>query len=193
MSSGQVPPPCLYLLWPRLKRDVPKANIPVHYTLRTYRESDECGLLNLLGSDGESVTQKEWSHYRDMLLPNGLFVIDAPGSSEVVATAGAVYNPNPGRYYFPFGGELGYVAVGRDHRRRGLGVAVCAAVIGRFLSAGYENIRVGVQEHRLAAIHLYLHLGFEPFLHSTEVRARWQRVCEALGVPFVPDHWPSRQ
>jgi hypothetical protein len=76
-----------------LKRDVPNASIPVKYTLRTYRESDECGLLNLLGSDGESVTQKEWSHYRDMLLPNGLFVVEEPGSSEVVATAGAVHNP----------------------------------------------------------------------------------------------------
>jgi hypothetical protein len=75
-------------------------------------------------------------HYRDMLLPNGLFVVERVGSEELVATAGAVHNPNPGRYYFPFGGELGYLIVARDHRKHGLGLAVCAAVIGRFLSAG---------------------------------------------------------
>jgi len=192
MSSGDLPPPCLYLLWPRFKRDLRDARFPVGYTLRTYREGDERGILNLLGSDGESLTNKEWHCYRDMLLPNGLFVVEAPGSAELVATAGAAHNPNPGRYYFPFGGELGYLTVDRDHRRRGLGAAVCAAVIGRFHSAGYENIRVCVQEHRLPAMRLYLHLGFEPFLHSTEVEKRWQRVCEAIGVPYKPNCWPSQ-
>ena len=71
-------------------------------------------------------------------------------------------------------------------------MAVCAAVLGRFLSAGYENIRVCVQEHRLPAMHLYLHLGFEPFLHSTEIEKRWQRICEVMGMPYEPDRWPSQ-
>lgn len=190
MSSKQILPPGLYLLWPRFKRDVPEARIPVGYTLRTYRESDERRFLDLIGCEGESMTEKEWRHYRDMLLPNGLFIVEATGSADVVATAGAVHNPNPGRYYFPFGGEFGYIIVAPDHRRRGLGAAMSASVIGRLLSAGYENIRVCVQEHRLPALHLYLHLGFEPFLHSTEVEKRWQQVCELLTVPFKPERWP---
>jgi mycothiol synthase len=190
MSSKEIPPPGLYLLWPRLKRDVPEARVPVGYTLRTYRESDERGFLDLIGCEGESMTEKEWRHYRDMLLPNGLFVVEDTGSTDVVATAGAVHNPNPGRYYFPFGGELGYVVVHLDHRRQRLGAVVCASVIGRLLSAGYENIRVCVQEHRLPALHLYLYLGFEPFLHSMEVENRWRRVCESLTVPYKPEHWP---
>jgi mycothiol synthase len=165
--------------------------MPVGYTLRTYRECDEPSLLNLLGSDDESMTEKEWHQYRNMLLPNGLFLVEANHSSDLVGTAGAVHNPNPGRYYFPFGGELGYLMVARDHRKQGLGVAVCAAVVGRFLSAGYENIRVCVQEHRLPAIRLYLNLGFQPFLHSTQVEKRWLRVCELLSVSYKPDLWPS--
>jgi hypothetical protein len=86
--------------------------------LRTYRESDEGGILNLLGSDGESVTKNEWRHYRGVLLPNGLFVAQVAGSADLVATAGAVHNSNPGRYHFPFGGKLGYLIVERDHRRQ---------------------------------------------------------------------------
>src|SRR5262249_35623959 len=153
--------------------------------------SDEQAFLNLQASDGKSMSEKEWHHYRDMLLPNGLFVVEAAGSSTLVGSAGAAHNPNPGRYYFPFGGELGYLIVDPNHRRRTLGLTVCNAVIGLFLSAGYENIRVCVQEHRLPAIRLYLRLGFEPFLHSIEVEARWQRVCETIGSPYLPNRWPS--
>jgi mycothiol synthase len=192
MNSKSARPPCLYLLWPRLKRDAPDTCVPNGYTLRTYCESDEQGLLNLQGSDGEPLTREQWHQYRDMVLPNGLFLVEGVRSSEFVATAGAVHNPNPGRHYFPSGGELGYLIVDRDHRSRGLGRAVCAAVIGRFLSAGYENIRVCVQEHRLAAIRLYLRLGFEPFLHSAEVEHRWQRVCESIRAPYTTDQWPSQ-
>jgi mycothiol synthase len=190
MSSKETPPSGLYLLWPRFKRDLLKARIPVGYTLRTYRESDERGFLDLIGCEGESMTEKEWHHYRDMLLPNGLFVVEVTGSEDLVATAGAVHNPNPGRYYFPFGGELGYLIVALAHRRRGLGAMVCTSVIRRLLSAGYEDIRVCVQEHRLPALHLYLQLGFEPFLHSLEVEKRWRRVCELLTLPFKPELWP---
>ena len=91
-----------------------------------------------------------------------------------------------------FGGELGYLIVALAHRRRGLGAMVCTSVIRRLLSAGYEDIRVCVQEHRLPAMHLYLHLGFEPFLHSTEIEKRWQRICEVMGMPYEPDRWPSQ-
>ena len=192
MSSADVLPPCLYLLWPRRKRHVPDARVPVGYTLRTYHERDEQGLLNLQGSDGEPMSETEWHLYRDMLLPNGLFLVEAVSSSELVATAGAVHNPNPGRYSFPFGGELGYLIVAREHRRRGPGGAVCAAVIGRFLAAGYENIRVCVQQHRLATVLLYLRLGLVPFLHSAEVATRWQQVCETIGFPYTPDQWPRQ-
>jgi mycothiol synthase len=192
MSPNEVLPPCLYLLWPVLKRAAPEVRVPPGYAIRNYHERDEQGLWNLLRSDGETITDLEWHHYRDMLLPNGLFLAESLTASELVATAGAVHNPNPGREYFSFGGELGYAIVAHEHRRRGLGRAVCAVVIKRFLSAGYENIRVCVQEDRLPAVRLYLRLGFEPYLHSANVEARWQQVYATLGLPFTPDQWSRK-
>jgi mycothiol synthase len=79
-----------------------------------------------------------------------------------------------------------------EHRGRGLGSAVCAAVVRRFLSAGYDSIRVCVQEHRLPAIRTYLRLGFEPFLHSPEVEKRWQQVYGVMSIPFTPELWPTQ-
>ena len=183
-------PPCLYMLWPRRLDVAPAPCLPANYKLRTYRDSDERALLELLESDGEAMDQSAWHEYRDMLLPNGLFVIE-DNDGGLVATAGAVHNPNPGRYYFAFGGELGYLIVAHTHRRCGLGRAVCLAVVRRLLSAGYNSIRLCVQEHREAAIRNYLSIGFEPFLHSRETEERWQRISDQLGINFAPEIWPT--
>ena len=183
-------PPCLYMLWPCRLDVVPVLSVPATYKLRTYRDGDDRPLLELLESDDESMDQGAWQEYRDMLLPNGLFVIE-DSEGYLVATAGAVHNPNPGRYYFPFGGELGYLIVAQAHRPRGLGRAVCLAVVRRLLSAGYNSIRLCVQEHREAAIRNYLSIRFEPFLHSRETEERWKRICEQLGIDFTPATWPT--
>lgn len=189
MNAEADRPPCLYLLWPRGKQDVPDVAVPAQYILRPFRSGDEPELLDLQSCDGDAMTNDQWREYRDALLPNGLFLVEEVASRQLVATAGAVHNPNPGRYYFPFGGELGYLIVRPEHRRRGLGRAVCAAVVRRFLSAGYESIRVCVQEHRHAALRSYIRLGFEPFVHSATVEQRWRRVCGALNLPFSPELW----
>lgn len=184
-------PPCLYLLWPRHKREIADQAVPTGYALRVYRESDEHELLQLLSADGDSMSESAWRTYRDVLLPKGLFLVDDVQTRRLVATAGAVHNPNPGRYYFPFGGELGYLIVAPEHRRRGLGTLVCTAVVRRFIGADYDCIRVCVQEHRLPAIRTYLSLGFEPFIHSDAIEERWQRVYNALNMSFTPAVWPK--
>ena len=183
--------PCLYLLWPgRLLSEPPRAELPGGYVARPYAEGDDEALRRLLGLEGWEMADEEWQDYKDRLLPNGLFLILRAETGALAATAGSVHNPNPGRLYFPFGGELGYLLVHPEHRGRRLGRAASALVVGRFLSAGYESIRVCVQGFRLAAIKTYLGVGFVPFLHSEDVRLRWQRICEQIGRPFEPGKWP---
>ena len=183
---------CLYLLWPgRLLSEPPRAELPEGYVARTYVDGDDDALRQLIGSEGWGMSDEEWQDYKDRLLPNGLFLIQHAGNGSPAATAGAVHNPNPGRFYFPFGGELGYLLVHPEHRGRRLGRAVSALVVERFLSAGYESIRVCVQGFRLAAIKTYLGVGFVPFLHSEEVVQRWRRICEQIGRPFEPGAWPK--
>ena len=103
------------MLWPNRLDVVQVPALLPNYKLRTYNDGDDRPLLELLESDGEAMDQGAWQEYQDMLLPNGLFGIeDSEGC--LVATAGAVHNPNPDRYYFPFGGELGYLIVARTFR-----------------------------------------------------------------------------
>jgi len=180
--------PGLYMLWP--PRDPPKIALAEGYTLRPSTEEDH-DVCTLLLVDGESMSQPEWQNYKDKILPDGLFVIVHDQSNELVATAGAVHNPNPGRYYFPFGGELGYLIVHPEHRGKGLGKAICSSVVQRFLAAGYESVRVAVKGWRLPAIKTYLKVGFVPFLHDPSVLLRWKRICEKLERPYTPNEWPT--
>jgi mycothiol synthase len=91
----------------------------------------------------------------------------------------------------PFGGELGWVAVDPDHRRKGLSTAVCASVTARLIHAGYQDIYLYTEDFRLAALALYLKLGYPPFIHAPDMLDRWRHVCEALGWMFTPDESPS--
>ena len=63
-------PPCLYMLWPSRLDMVQVPGLPPNYKLRTYRDSDDRALFELLESDGEVMDQRAWQEYRDMLLPN---------------------------------------------------------------------------------------------------------------------------
>jgi GNAT superfamily N-acetyltransferase len=137
------------------------------------------------------VTDAEWRRDRDAILPDGLFVAVDTASSTWVGTIGAIHNPTASRFYFPGGGELGYLVVAPDHRRRGLGAALIAAAIRRLRQGGYRHIFLGVEASRLPAVRSHLQVGFQPFLHAPGLAERWQSVFAALGREPRESEWPT--
>jgi mycothiol synthase len=184
--------PAPYLLWPiATLASLPQIPLPVGYEFRSYRAGDEHTLYPLFEQEGWAITDAHWRDYLERVLPQGLFMLWHTASSAAVGTAGAIHNPRGGRYSFPFGGALAYAIVHPDHRRHGLGLVLSNRVVQRLLSAGYENIWVGVQGFRLPAIKTYLKLGFLPLLHQDSLATRWQRICAQLGWPYTPERWPT--
>jgi mycothiol synthase len=184
----------LFLLWPPSRLAEPPVDRPPEgYELRTYQRGDEAAWLTIQSLADPDLPRDSagagnlLKNYLSILLPNGLFFAVHRASGEAVATAGAVHNTRDGM--FPFGGELGWVATVPEHQSRGLGRAVSAAVTRRLIGAGYESIRVGTQDHRLAAIKVYLRLGYVPYLYAGDMAERWQRICAKLGRPFTPEEW----
>ena len=112
------------------------------------------------------------------------------GGGRPIATASASHNPRATRYYFPFGGEVGYVTVDPLHRGKGLGRAVVALAVARLIEAGYRHIFLGVQGWRLPAVKCYLRLGFVPLLHTDELLLRWRRICAQIEWPIREAEWP---
>jgi GNAT superfamily N-acetyltransferase len=144
---------------------------------------------SIVEADGV-VTDNEWQRYRDSLVPDGLFAILDRESSEWVGCIGASHNPAATRFYFPGGGELGYLVLLPAHRRRGLGSALIATAIRRLNQGGYRHIFLGVQGWRLLAIRSYLRAGFRPFLHAPGLGQRWKSVFAALGSQPRAE-WPT--
>ncbi len=190
-----IPIPMLYMVWPRQQLAAPPAvELPVGYTLRHYRDEDAdayCDLVNIDGWEdaGWRCNEKTLHLLLVRALPASFFLVEA-GDGTLVATALARHRPDADSYDFPFGGELSLVFVHPEHRRRGLGRAVTAAVTARLIEIGYQNIYLNVMDERLPAIRLYLELGFVPFLYEDGMSETWQEICCDLGWPATVQQWP---
>ena len=122
------------------------------------------------------------------ILPDGWFLIEHRASDKIVASAMANHRPQD---IHPFGGELGWVAGDPEHKGKGLGMAVCAAVMRRLLEGGYKNIFLNTDDWRLPALSIYLRQGWIPLLYLPDMEERWRDVCANLDWSFTPEDWPE--
>jgi mycothiol synthase len=177
------------MVWPeRLLARPPAVVLAPGYRLRAYEPGDDEGWFRLMRlAFGEEWDGERLAPWLARILPDGwLFVVD--GDGEPAVTAMACHNPAP---LHPFGGELGWVAGDPAHAGRGLGLAVCAAVTARFLSASYRRIYLKTDDARLPAIRTYLKLGFVPFLFAEGMEDRWAAVCAGARWPYEPEAWAA--
>jgi mycothiol synthase len=182
--------PAMYMVWPIVRLPVaPAVVVAAGYVVRQCHEYDLRTVRAVIDAD-EPVSDRAWDDFRDRILPGGAYLIVEAGSGKAVATASASHNPRATRHYFPFGGEIGYVAVDPSHRGKGLGRAVVALAVVRLIEAGYRHIFVGVQGWRLPAVKCYLRLGFVPLLHTEELLPRWQAICSRIDWPVREADWP---
>lgn len=188
MMNENEPSLQLQMVWPEQRFAAsPSVHLPPGYTLRTYQQGDEPGFYKVMELAG-------WPGWDDEKLrpwiaripPESWFMIIHDTTDTIVATAMGLHDHSDDH---PFGGELGWVAVDPAHTGHGLGTAVCAAVTARLMAAGYRNIHLYTEHWRLAALKLYLKLGYVPFLYTPAMPERWRVVCTQLGWPFTPEVW----
>lgn len=177
-ADDRKPPAQLRMRWPA-DRPAPDVTLPADYRLETFHDADADGLISLMHKAGfTSWDEGTLAGVRRSLLPGGLFVIRHVPTSAIVATA----NANHESSLYAEGGELGWVATDPAHAGRGLGRAVCSAVVARFCSAGFSTIFLKTDDDRLPAIKLYLSLGFEAIDDfRDDMPARWSAVHTALS------------
>jgi mycothiol synthase len=182
--------PAMYMVWPidRLPA-APEKAIPSGYAVQRCSESNLSAVRTLIDADGP-ISDRAWESFRDRIVPGGAFLLVHTDSGRPVATASALHNPRATRFYFPFGGEVGYVTVDPLHRGKGLGRAVVALVVDRLIEARYRHLFVGVQGWRLPAVKCYLRLGFVPLLHHDDLLPRWRRICSQIGWAVKETEWP---
>jgi mycothiol synthase len=165
----------------------PQIQIPLGYSLRTYLPGDETRFYQVMSISGwQGWNDEKLQPWVARILPDGWFMIVDDAHNQIVATAMALRDVSE---FGSQGGELGWLASDLAHAGKGLGLAVCAAVIARFIREGYRHIHLYTEHYRLAALKTYFKLGFVPYLDQPEMLERWSVVCDQLGWQFAPEQW----
>lgn len=161
--------------------------VPRGYAIRALEERDEPGHISVMRAAGfVGWNEKQLAIWKELAIPGGIMVALKEPEDVVVATAMASRRPTD---LHPEGGELGWVAASPLHRGKGLGHAICRAAIRRFLGAGYRGVYLLTDDHRLAAIKVYLRLRFVPFLFDADMEDRWVEILKELEWPADRDSW----
>ena len=181
--TGERPRPYLQMVWSE-DAPTPEVRVPDGYTLRQYRPEDEAAWVALEhGAGFTHWTAGDAQDHSRRVLPGGSFVIEHDATGCLVACATATHNPSEAH---PRAAELGWVAGDPEHKGRGLGQAVSAAVTRLALSMGYRRIFLYTEDFRLPAIKIYLRLGYRPLPFADGMEERWREVCANLDWPFEP-------
>lgn len=168
----------LEMVWPP-GAEPPAVRVPDGYEVGELRGDEREAYVELMQRAGfDDWTMDRFAWVDRAVLPNAHFVVRESASGRIVATALAAHRPS---LHHPHGGELGWVATDPVHTGRGLGRAVCAAVLQRFAGAGYRNVYLYTNSFRRPAVALYLKLGFLPYLADSDERIRWERVLSDIA------------
>jgi mycothiol synthase len=179
------------MIWPvESYKNPPTVNIPADYKIRTFQVGDESDFFALMALAGwlgwDERTLQPWL-YR--ILPDGWYMIIHESSNRIVATCMATHDPT---WIVPYCGELAWLAGDPAHSGKGLGSAAVAAVTTKFLQNGYKVIHLYTEPFRLAALKIYLKLGYKPFLDTTESTILWEQICTNIHWAFTPNDWIKR-
>jgi mycothiol synthase len=171
----------LQMRWPLDRRDrPPTVDVPEGYRLRqlTTSDADLAQYERLMAGAGfEGWNPERTRGSLERALPGGYFVIEHVASGDLVATAFAKHSPSDES---PSAGTLEYVAGDPRHAGKGLGRAVCAAVLDHLLHRGYVAISLKTDDARLPALATYLKQGWEPVIDSGEMATRWEAIRKTL-------------
>ena len=155
--------------------------VPDGYLLRHFRAADEGrynDLFHLAFAD-------EWfPEALERALEGGFFVIEHLASGELVASGAAWRGSTMPRH--PDAGQMGWLVTDPSHTRKGLGTIVAASATNRLAAEGYRRPCLGTQDFRIAAISIYLKLGWRPYVYREDLVPRWRSIFAHLGREFDP-------
>ena len=159
--------------------DIPE--VPEGYELRQYQPDDRTAYKDLFNL---GFTSDALDHTLAQALADGFFVIEHLASGHLVASCVAEHACWDGGHER---GILGWLIGDPSHAGLGLGTIVAAEVTNRLAEEGYGDPGLGTDDFRLAAIGIYLKLGWRPYLHRGDMEGRWRETYERLGSRFLRD------
>lgn len=155
------------------------------YAVRNYEAADHDGMLQAL----VPLTLKLYSDdelcsviiRHSGVRPESVFVAVEDG--RVIGTATGYTHESDGTRPADDGGTLHMVSALPEASGRGVGRAVCTAVVNYLLSIGCKYIDLTTDDFRKSAIVTYTRLGFRPFIDDGDMQERWAKLAAELALP----------
>jgi mycothiol synthase len=154
--------------------------LPEGYALRQLCGNDERQYEELFHLAFED--EGRFPETYDRALDGGFFVVEHLSSAHLVASCVALRGSSSPRH--PDAGQLGWLVTDPAHTRKGLGTIVAASVTNRLLTEGYAQPFLGTEDSRMAAISIYVKLGWRPFVYGSDTESRWRSIFARLGRQF---------
>ncbi len=158
--------------------EVPPA--PEGYLLRQFRAGDEGrydDLFHLAFAD-----EGRFSETVERTLEGGFFVVEHLASGELVSSCQAWRGSIMPRH--PEAGQTGWLVTDPSHAGKGLGTIVAACATNRLAAEGYQRPCLGTEDFRVAAISIYLKLGWVSYVYREDLVPRWRAIFARLGREF---------
>jgi ribosomal protein S18 acetylase RimI-like enzyme len=153
--------------------------VPSGYRIRTVRWPDDLDARVEVHRAAFAPSRMVIERYRRLehqphYSPEGDFVVEAPDGSLAAFTVS---------WFDPVGrvGELEPVGTHPDHRRLGLGRAVCLAAIGRLCDLGAEEVLIFSTASNVASEALYASVGASAVTRSI----KYARPFDGSGAPTI--------
>ena len=162
------------------------------YTVRTYTAGDYESMLDaLMPLTINRYTEDDLNKVilkKSGVRPDSVFVVD-DGNKLIGTATGYTHEPD-GEAPGDNGGTLHMVSALSEAAGRGVGMAVCSAVVNYLIGRGCEYVNLTTDDFRLNAIVVYTKLGFRPIIDDDEMVERWTALAEKLNRPeLIKEAW----
>lgn len=165
---------------------LPAPSLPSGFRLRAFASGDEARWLALQqASDTLSVFTPETFQLKfgaDTTAHTARIRFLETDAGEPVATAAAWFDD---LYRRPDFGRVHWVAVHPGYQGRGLSTPLMLAILALLREQGHGAAYLTTGTARIAAINLYLKLGFTPWLRDDQERRLWEAIQPALKYPLT--------
>lgn len=184
--TAVAPLPQLYMTRPDLT-NLPPLRVAEGYCVRTYEPGDDVHWVNIIAGsfkiEPSTLSFDKIMRQDPAFRPERIFFVCH--GVEPVGTTAAYLRP----VFRPQAGMIHYVGVLEGHGGKGLGQALMGAALNRMRDEEWVSAWLSTDDHRLAAIKIYLALGFEPWLLHESHRSRWPAVLLALNRGDLIETW----
>ena len=170
----------LRMLFDGRTQKVPTPPVAEGFRIRMGRRNDWSAYYRLRLDGGFDLwnDEKMEDFQQKHLIPGGLLVVEEISTGKLVASATAERGELSDSAIF---GTLGWVMTHPDYRGRGFCPAVSCAATQKLIDSGLKELYLLTDDSRLAAVSVYLKLGWRPWLFQPDMQERWTNVCNTLG------------